>query len=417
MSSHTEPNEAVQPWGRVDDDGTVYVREGDEWREVGQYPDGTTDEALAYFARKFSDLADKVTLLEQRAKRGGATATELAPAVRHLRADVVGASAVGDLAKLDARLAALNETLKAATATEAAASRELVDEAGRERAAIVEAVEVLAAQDPQKTQWKATTQQLNDAFTEWQNHQQNGPRLPKAEAQELWKRFRAARTTIERHRREYFAELDDTHRSARDTKTRLVERAEALAPRGEDGITAYRALLDEWKASGRAGKRVDDTLWARFKAAGDALYGARAERDAAESAESIPKVAAKKELLERAQAVAGEEDLTKARALLTTIQREWDEIGRIPGREQERPLEDGMRRIEQALRTREDADWKANDPRTKARANDMTQQLEDAIAKLQAELDAAKAAGNKAKVAELEESLSARKAWLTALGG
>ena len=42
---------------------------------------------------------------------------------------------------------------------------------------------------------------------------------------------------------------------------------------------------------------------------------------------------------------------------------------------------------------------------------------EDAIAKLQAELDAAKAAGNKAKVAELEESLSARKAWLTALGG
>mgnify|MGYP003418025408 FL=1 len=185
MSSHTEPNEAVQPWGRVDDDGTVYVREGDQWREVGQYPDGTTDEALAYFSRKFSDLADKVTLLEQRAKRGGATATELAPAVRHLRADVVGASAVGDLAKLDARLAALNETLKAATATEAAASRELVDEAGRERAAIVEAVEALAAQDPQKTQWKATTQQLNDAFTEWQNHQQNGPRLPKAEARAI----------------------------------------------------------------------------------------------------------------------------------------------------------------------------------------------------------------------------------------
>ena len=61
--------------------------------------------------------------------------------------------------------------------------------------------------------------------------------------------------------------------------------------------------------------------------------------------------------------------------MLTQIQREWDEIGRIFGRDQERSLDDGMRRIEQALRGREDADWKANDPRTKARANDMTQQL------------------------------------------
>ena len=416
MSSHTEPNEAVQPWGRVDDDGTVYVREGAEWREVGQYPDASADEALAYFARKFSDLADKVTLLEQRSKRGGATASELAPTVRQLRADVVGAAAVGDLAKLDARLEVLADSLKEATALEAAASREAVVDAAREREAIVEAVEALAAQDPQKTQWKTTTQQLNDAFAKWQDHQQNGPRLPKADAQALWKRFRNARTTIERHRREYFAELDDTHRAARDAKTRLVERAEALAPKGEDGITAYRGLLDEWKASGRAGKRVDDTLWARFKAAGDALYGARAERDAEEAADSLPKIEAKKALLEQAKAVADEADLAKARTLLTQIQREWDEIGRIFGRDQERSLDDGMRRIEQALRGREDADWKANDPRTKARANDMTQQLEDAITKLEAELEAAKAAGNASAAKKLEESLAARKAWLGALG-
>src|SRR3546814_16596502 len=44
---------------------------------------------------------------------------------------------------------------------------------------------------------------------------------------------------------------------------------EALAPRGEDGIGAYRDLLDEWKSVGRAGKKIDDALWARFKAAGD----------------------------------------------------------------------------------------------------------------------------------------------------
>ena len=68
-------------------------------------------------------------------------------------------------------------------------------------------------------------------------------------------------------------------------------------------------------------------------------------------------------------------------------------------------------------RTREDADWKANDPRTKARANDMTQQLEDAITKLEEEIAAAKAAGNASEAAKLEEALAARKAWLGALGG
>ncbi|WP_448980052.1 DUF349 domain-containing protein, partial [Klebsiella pneumoniae] len=93
-------------------------------------------------------------------------------------------------------------------------------------------------------------------------------RLPKSTAQQLWRRFRDARATVDRHRREFFSALDETHKSARDAKTRLVERAEALAPRGEDGIPAYRDLLDEWKASGRAGRKVDDALWARFKAAG-----------------------------------------------------------------------------------------------------------------------------------------------------
>ncbi|HYI33176.1 MAG TPA: DUF349 domain-containing protein, partial [Glaciibacter sp.] len=45
-----------QPWGRVDESGTVYVREGDGERAVGQYPDATPEEALAYFERKYVEL-------------------------------------------------------------------------------------------------------------------------------------------------------------------------------------------------------------------------------------------------------------------------------------------------------------------------------------------------------------------------
>lgn len=274
----------------------------------------------------------------------------------------------------------------------------------------------MAARDPKTVQWKVASAELSALFDDWQAHQQTGPRLPKNTANDLWKRFRNARSTVERHRREFFAQLDETHKGARQTKTKLVERAEALASRGEEGIAAYRSLLDEWKASGRAGRKVDDALWARFKAAGDALYSARSERDAAEQAESLPLIEARKALLVEAAAVADEADLRKARQLLTSIQRRWDEVGRIFPRDKERQLDDEMRKIEQALRSREDVDWKKNNPETQARADGMSRQLLDAIDKLEAELAAAEKAGNAKAIKEAKEALEARRAWLKALG-
>ena len=405
------------PWGRVDDDGTVSVRDGDQWRVVGQYPDGTREEALAYFERKYTDLASEGTLVEVRHRRGGASASDLRQAAVAVGEKVNGAAAVGDLASLQTRLAALTDALEAASATEAAAAREAVDAAIAERTVLVERAEALAARDPRSIQWKQASAELTELFDQWQSHQQNGPRLPKSTAQQLWTRFRDARSTVERHRRAFYAELDDTHKKARDAKTRLVERAEALAPQGEDGIPAYRALLDEWKAAGRAGKKVDDALWARFKAAGDALYSARGEREAVQAEESKERIEQKKALLEQARSIPDEKDLAVARQRLTAVQREWDEIGRIFPRDVERSLDDDLRKIEQSVRGREEADWKRNNPETKARANDMTRQLTDAIEKLQAELDAARASGDKRAIAKATEALEARQAWLRAIGG
>ncbi|MDR2294376.1 MAG: DUF349 domain-containing protein [Microbacterium sp.] len=404
-------------FGRAEADGTVSVLEGEQWRVVGQYPDGTPAEALAYFRRKFDDLEFKVRNLEQRHAGGGAAASELTGQSRHLLGEVRGADAVGDLLGLAGRLEALIAALSEASAEEAKAQREAVAQAIADRTVVVEKAEALAARDPQTVQWKQTSADLSALFDEWQAQQANGPRLPKNTAQELWKRFRTARSTVEKHRREFFAKLDETHKSARDGKTKLVERAEALVARGEEGIPAYRALLDEWKNAGRAGRKVDDALWARFKAAGDALYGARTERDAAEQAESQPRIEARQALLVEAKAVADESDLRKARQLLTGIQRRWDEVGRIFPRDKERQLDDEMRRIEQALRAREDVDWKKNDPETQARADGMNRQLLDAIDKLESEVAAAEAAGNAKKAAEAREALEARRAWLKAIGG
>lgn len=404
-------------WGRVDDEGTVSVREGEEWRVVGQYPDGTPAEALAYFIRKYDDLAFKVNTLEQRHQSGGASAGDLAKQAKHLIGEVTDAAAVGDLAGLRARLDALTSGLADASAAEAEASKAALDAAIAERTVLVERAEAIAAQDLSSVQWKKVTEELTELFDAWQSQQQSGPRLPKGTANQLWKRFRDARATVDRQRRAFYAELDENHKAARDRKARLVERAEALAPRGVDGIPAYRGLLDEWKAAGRAGRKADDALWARFKAAGDALYSARAEQAAATEAESAPRIEARTALLEEAKAVADEANLASARALLTRIQRQWDEVGRIFPREKERALDDRLRVIEQALKAREEVDWKRNNPETKARAGAMSEQLLQAIEKLEAEKAAAEKAGDAKAAKDAAEALDARRAWLSALEG
>jgi len=402
------------PWGRVDDDGTVYVREGDGERAVGQYPDATPAEAIAYFERKYVELAGQVGLLEQRV-RGGAPARDVAKAIANLKTAVVGANAVGDLASLSERLEKLGGSVGELTEKQTAEAKAAVADAIAEREKLVAEVEALAAQDPAKAQWKQVTSQLDQLFARWQTHQQDGPRLPKSEGDELWRRFRAARTTIEGHRKAFFAELDGTHREARTRKQELAEKAEALASKGTAGIPDYRKLLDDWKAAGRAGKKVDDALWARFKAAGDVLYAAKAEVDAQESAEFSGNLEQKLELLTEAEKLLTETDRTVAKDKLLTIQRKWDAIGKVP-RESLKSVEDRLRKVEAAVRKLDEEHWNRSNPEKQARSDGLASQLTAAIDKLEKELAAAKSAGDARKIKDAEEALAARKIWLDALG-
>ncbi|MDO7882042.1 DUF349 domain-containing protein [Antiquaquibacter soli] len=401
------------PWGRVDETGTVFVREAEGERAVGQYPDGTPEEALAYFERKYTELAGQVTLLEQRARRG-APAADIAKTVSSLSSSIAGANAVGDLASLQRRLEALGGTVSELTEKQSEEARAAVAAALVEREALVAEAEKLAAQDPAKAQWKQVTAAIDDIFARWQKHQAEGPRLPKNEANELWKRFRAARTTIDTHRKAFFAELDSVHRDARAAKQRLVERAEALVPQGADGIGAYRSLLDEWKRAGRAGKKVDDSLWAKFKAAGDAIYAAKSEIDARDNVEFEANLALKLELLAEAEPLLTETDRAKAKDALLKIQTRWDAIGKVP-RDQVRVIEDRLRKVEAAVRKLDEEHWNRTNPERQEREQGFLGQLNEAIAKLERELDDAKASGDKKKIAAAQEALDARRAWLGAL--
>jgi hypothetical protein len=403
-----------QPWGRVDETGTVYVREGDGERAVGQYPDATPEEALAYFERKYVELNGQVTLLEQRA-RGGAPAADIAKGVTTLQAAVASANAVGNLAALADRLSALGGAVTELTEQQGAEAKAAVQAAVAERTGIVEEAERLAAEEPAKTQWKQASAALDALFARWQAHQQDAPRIPKGEANELWKRFRAARTTIEQNRKSFFAELDSTHRDVRSRKQQLIEQAEALASKGPEGVPAYRALLEEWKKSGRSGKKQDDAMWAKFKAAGDVLYARKSEVDAEENEEFQGNLDQKLELLNEAETLLSETDRTKARAALSSIQRRWEAIGKVP-RDQVKVLEERLRKVEAAVRKLDDEHWKRNNPETKARAEGLAGQLHDAIAKLEADLSSAEASNDAAAVKEARDALEARKAWLKAIG-
>ena len=402
------------PWGRVDDDGTVYVREADGERAVGQYPDATPAEALAYYERKFTELAGQVTLLEQRIKRG-ASAGDVVKTVTHLRQQLVEPSAVGDLEALRTRVSALDSTVDELTQQQSAEAQQALTEAVAHRTALVVEAETLAAQDPARVQWKQVTASIDDIFARWQKHQQDGPRIPKGEGNDLWKRFRAARTTIDQHRKAFYAELDATHRDARQRKQALVESAEALAPKGVDGIPAYRGLLDDWKRAGRAGKKYDDALWAKFKRAGDVLYAAKSEVVAQDAAEYDANLAQKLELLTEAERILTVTDRVPAREALTSVQLRWDEIGRVP-REQVRVVEDRLRKVESHVRQLDEQFWEKNNPERQARSQGLASQLHDAIVKLEDELATAEASGDARRVREAREALDARKVWLDALG-
>ena len=388
----------------------MFVRIGDEERLVGEYPDATPEEALAYFERKFTDLEGQVSLLEQRAK-GGAPASDLAKAAKHLLESIDAATAVGDLLALRARVEAAQGQVAELSEAQTEAQQAAVDAAIAERTAIVEAAEALAARDLERVQWKQLTAELTGLFERWQAHQASGPRIPKAAGDELWKRFRAARSTIDSARRAFYAQQDSTQKSARAAKVALIEQAEALAPRGSDGIPAYRGLLDAWKAAGRAGRKTDDQLWERFKAAGDVLYAAKAEVVAQEQTEYAGNLEARLELLTEAESILGLTDRRQARERLQDVQRRWEAIGRVP-REQVKPTEDRLRRIEAHVRKLDEDHWVRSDPARQERSDGFAGQLEDSIAKLEDELREAEAAGDAARVAEATQALDTQRTWL-----
>ena len=408
-----DPQEAMDAakWGRVDGEGRVYVQDGGAEREVGQFPDAPIAEAMAFYVRRYLDLKATIDLFATRLPQ--LSVREIDSTLSSISESLTEPAAVGDLEGLRARFAALKTVAaerREAVAAERTAAKE---QALNERTAIVERAEAIAEQDPARTQWKNSGAELRELLESWKAAQRRGPRLDRPTEDGLWKRFSHARTTFDRHRRQFFSELDAKQAQVRAAKEALIKRAEEMQNSTDWAGTSakYRDLLAEWKKAGRASRKEDDALWARFRAAQQVFYDARRAKDEAVDAEFAENLKVKEALVAKAEALLPVKDVKAAKKALRPIQDAWEEAGRVP-RGAVRRIEGRMRAVEDAIREAENAEWRRTDPETKARAEGLAGQLQDAIAGLEKDLATAQAAGDAKKIAEAEAALTARRAWL-----
>ncbi|WP_329276751.1 DUF349 domain-containing protein [Streptomyces sp. NBC_00691] len=393
------------PWGRVDETGTVYVRTAEGEKVVGSWQAGTPEEALAYFERKYEGLVVEIGLLEKRVKTTDLSAKDATAAIEHIRHQIDEHHAVGDLAALATRLDKLVETVDSRREERKAQKAKQTDEARSAKEKLVTEAEELA----QSEQWRSAGERLRALVDTWKGL----PRLDRKSDDELWHRFSHARSAFSKRRKAHFASLDAQREDARKAKERLVAEAESLSNSTDWATTAarYRDLMTEWKAAGRAQREHEDDLWNRFRGAQDVFFAARGEVFAERDAEQTENLKLKEELATEAEKLLPVSDLKAARAAFRSLNERWEAVGHVP-RDARPKVEGRMHTVERAIQEAEETEWRRTNPEARARAAGLTGQLQDAVEKLRKQIDAARAAGNDAKADKLSRELEGRQALL-----
>ena len=380
-------------FGRIDADGTVFATtaEGGE-REIGSWQAGTAEEGLAHYGARFDDLATEVELLEARVTAHPEEAGTIRSQAEELKSSLPTAAALGDLVALDKRLDTIigHSEQAGEQAKEAKAQRRTEAIAAKEKLA-AEAEEIAE----NSTEWKSAGDRIRGILEEWKKIKGIDRKTDDA----LWKRYSRARDSFNRRRGAHFAELDRTRADAKRKKEDLVARAEAIQDSTDWNETAraYRDLMKEWKAAGRAPRGDDDKLWGQFRAAQDKFFGARDAVNAERDQEFGANAEAKDALLAEYDAqIDPAKGLDGAKAKLRELQEKWEEIGFVP-RAQVREYEAKIAAVEKRVSDAEDARWRRTDPEAQARVDQFQAKADD----FSAQADAAEAKGNAKKAADL----------------
>jgi hypothetical protein len=399
-------------FGRVGEDGTVYVITPSGDRAVGSYPGKSADEALAYFVKKFEMAASEVALLAARIRSGAMVPSDAHEAVNKLRNQIKDLNGVGDLVNLSISLEKIPALIiehegayhakKAAQAAEREARK-------AEAMAIKEKIVIEAEALVDSVAWKATTNRLKELLEEWKK----APRLDKKIDTALWKRFSSSRNKFDKRRRTHFAGLDAEHKKIASLKEVLVQEAESLANSKDWVNTAkqYKVLMDRWKASGRGKKSSDSALWARFKAAQDAFFSkknADMEKRKGSMAENLSK---REAMMKEFEALLPITDLKSAKNKFYDLMGKWQKIG-MTDRKKRSAFDSRIKKVEDEIIELERNFQRKSDPTAKAQANKVVQGLTEAIENYEKQAEKAEAAGQSAKAMVAREAAAARRAWL-----
>lgn len=379
-------------FGRVDEDGTVYVIRGGAERAVGSWQAGSPEEGLKHFAQRFADLSTEVGVLENRLRTRPEDANSVRTQAQLLIGSLDEQAVVGDLDAIETRLKTLLEEADTAGEKAKEAKEARRAEAIQRKEALAAEAEDLAENS---TEWKAAGDRIRDILEEWKTIRG----IDRKTDDGLWKRYSKARDSFNRRRGAHFAELDRGRAAAKAKKEEIIERAEKLKDSTDwnDTARAYRDLMTEWKAAGRAPRDVDDKLWNRFRAAQDHFFAARNavndERDREYEANAQAKDAL---IAEYDSLIDPEKGLGAAKSKLRELQEKWDAIGYVP-RNKMREYEDKIGDIEQRVSDAEEAQWRKSNPVQQDKANQFQVKADD----FRAKADAAEAKGNAKQAAEL----------------
>ena len=169
-----------------------------------------------------------------------------------------------------------------------------------------------------------------------QEFREIGP-VAKELREEIWSRFKAASTVINKRHQQHFEELRAKEEDNLARKTALCEKVEAIAAEENKGSADWErhtkeiiAIQAEWKTIGFAPQKMNVKIFERFRAACDDFFGRKAEYFK-ELKENFKENAEKKRaLIEKAKALQDSTDWKSTSDKLINLQREWKTIGMVP---------------------------------------------------------------------------------------
>lgn len=399
-------------FGRVAEDGTVYVITPTGDRVVGSYPGKSPEEALAYFVKKFEMVASEVALLAARIRSGAMVPSDAHEAVNKLRNQIKDLNGVGDLENLASSLekipALISEHEGAYIAKKAAQAAER--EARKvEAAAIKEKIVAEAESLVDSVAWKVTTARLKELLEDWKK----APRLDKKVDTALWKRFSSSRNKFDKRRRVHFANLDAEHKSVAVAKELIVKEAESLANSKDWLNTAkrFKSLMDQWKASGRGKKSSDTALWNRFKIAQDSFFTAKNSDMEKRKGTMVENLSKREALVAEFEALLPITDFKAAKKKFNDLMDKYQRIG-MTDRKKKSALDSKIKKVEDEINDLERNFQRKSDPTAKAQANKVVQGLAEAVENYEKQAAKAEAAGQTAKAMVAREAAAARRVWL-----